>query len=311
LPSGQAPRTGSDVEVENLMSAERFLVAQSLDELLTHAPRRVVSVGLLGDPAGTTFPEATKFTRPTWDDDVAATFNTRLPLEHLVEAAESDRLPDRLRRRVAQAAFARSVVLKRTDAGTQSARVLQRLVPALRPDLDRYLRASGDDERNRMGTLILLRTPGLSAFVIGGDTDYSYRQTEPARSFRHGLPRNWWCPLTEGPPSGAAGMILGAAPLPFPSFVTEMQRSDAQSELEALTAAGEPREFLTAAAISWALERRFDPDAAEALALAIDGWRWSPCTYGTKSDLPRRAFVALHRQFPGSEWARRTKYWYE
>jgi hypothetical protein len=48
-----------------------------------------------------------------------------------------------------------------------------------------------------------------------------------------------------------------------------------------------------------------------ATAWAIDGWRWSACEGGAKSDLPRRAFVLLHRQFPRSEWAMRTKYWYD
>ena len=73
--------------------------------------------------------------------------------------------------------------------------------------------------------------------------------------------------------------------------------------------AGEPRAWLTTAALEWARTAPGDGRAAEALALAIEGWRWSPCDYGSKSDLPRRAFTALHRQFPGSEWARRTRYW--
>jgi len=52
--------------------------------------------------------------------------------------------------------------------------------------------------------------------------------------------------------------------------------------------------------------------AQETIALAIEGWRWSPCgTTESKSSFPREAFALLHRQFPDSEWAKKTKYWYD
>ena len=81
-------------------------------------------------------------------------------------------------------------------------------------------------------------------------------------------------------------------------------------EIAQLNAAGEPRAVLATAALEWARTSPGDSRAAEALALAVEGWRWSPCSYGTRSDLPRRAFTTLHQKFPDSEWARRTKYWY-
>jgi len=83
------------------------------------------------------------------------------------------------------------------------------------------------------------------------------------------------------------------------------------AEVEALRAIGDARAYATRGAIEWARSHPSDPLAAEALALAIDGWRWSACNDGPKSDLPRRAFALLHRQFPQSEWAMRTKYWYD
>jgi len=99
--------------------------------------------------------------------------------------------------------------------------------------------------------------------------------------------------------------------VPFPTFITDSERQATATELEALKAAGTPREYLATGAIDWARQRRADPEAAEALALAIEGWRWSPCSYdGPKSDLPSRAFALLHRQFPDSEWAKKTRYWY-
>jgi hypothetical protein len=48
--------------------------------------------------------------------------------------------------------------------------------------------------------------------------------------------------------------------------------------------------------------------AAEALSIAVNRWKYT-CT--DQSDLPRIAFQLLHRQLPDTEWAKRTKYWYQ
>jgi hypothetical protein len=116
--------------------------------------------------------------------------------------------------------------------------------------------------------------------------------------------------VEDSPGEGAATILVGGG-VAFPPFITEAERREVATEVGALKAAGRAREYLTAAAIDWARQQRTDPEAAEALALAIEGWRWSSCYDEKKSDLPRRAFASLHRQFPGSEWAKRTQYWYD
>ena len=185
----------------------------------------------------------------------------------------------------------------------------------MRADLDRYLAATTDDDRARVGTLTLLRSSGLSINVRGMDTDYSYALVEPARRFGHAyFQKNWWCPGELRPDSGSGSLTYGTdQPMPYPSFVTVAERANVDAELTALRALGEPRVFFMSTAIAWARARPADPLAAEALALSIEGWRWSACDFsaGTKSSLPSRAFALLHRQFPDSEWARRTRYWYD
>jgi hypothetical protein len=234
-----------------------------------------------------------------------------MPLERLVAAAESSRLPARLRLRVAQAAFTRAALLDRPAAAVRAARVAASLAPTMRADLGRYIAASDAAARKRIAALTLLRTPGLSINVGGRDTDDSYQRDTPSRRFGHAFPRNWWCGIDDRA-DGTALPLLAGDGVPFPAFVTEAERRDTASELDALKAAGVPRVYLTGAAIDWARARSADPDAAEALALAIEGWRWSSCNSdGPKSDLPRRAFAVLHRQFPDSEWAKQTKYWYD
>jgi hypothetical protein len=158
----------------------------------------------------------------------------------------------------------------------------------------------------------MLRTPGLSINVGGRDDNETYKRDTPFRTFGHAFPSNWWCGVQGEAGNTATRLITGAERTPSPAFLSEAERAAVDQELAALTAAGVPRALLMSEAVAWAQTRRTDPDAAEALALAIEGWRWSPCSGQTeRSDLPSRAFALLHRQFPDSEAAKRTKYWYD
>jgi hypothetical protein len=301
-----APGAGFDRESINLLRAARFTLAPTLDEMLAAAPREVVNT--VANPRTGT-PQ--NITKPIWDDDVAAVFNSRMPLERLVAAAESTRLPGRLRLRVAQAAFTRGVLLDRPAAAVRAARVAASLAPAMRGDLGRYIAAPDEAARTRIAALTLLRTPGLSINVGGRDTDESYPRDAPSRRFGHAFPRNWWCTVEAGAAGTPLSLLTGDG-VPFPLFVSDAERRDTDRELSALNGAGAPRTYLMQEAIAWAGARRSDPEAAEALALAIEGWRWAPCGGSAPtSDLPRRAFALLHRQYPDSEWAKKTKYWYD
>ena len=308
LPAAEAP--GVDAEALNLFRAERFATARSFDELLANAPRRItVPTPFRSTVAGG--PPAT-FDRPAWDDDVAAVFNGRLPLDQLVVAVESTRLPARLRSRVAQSAFTRAVMLDRPDAGRRAAAVLRTLAPALRDDLTRYMTAPTDDARRHTAILTLLRTPGLSINVAGRDYDVLYGQVEPRRTYRNAFTMNWWCGVKDEVGNGAASLLTGPGRPPSPLFLSDAEREAAERERTRFAAAEAPRAFLIREAIAWASTRRTDPEAAEALALAIEAWRRSPCSYQEpRSDMPQRAFALLHRQFPDSEWAKKTKYWYD
>lgn len=302
--------TPYDPETLNLLDAARMSTASTLDDLLAAAPRRIVSLAVDGPPQP---PEPSQtFDRPLWDDDVATIVNARLPLETLVEAAESTRLPSRLRSRVAQAAFARAIVLQRHAEGRRAAAVLRGLAVPVRADLDRYLRASTDADRQSAALLALLRTPGLSINVQGTDTDNSYEAAEPTRVLGHAFARNWWCAPADATTAGAGVLLFGeGVERPFPPFLSEAQRSAVAQERDALAMAGNGRTYLATSVLAWANARPNDPDVPEALARVVEGWRWSPCAYGEKSTLPQRAFTALHRRYPTSAWTRRTPYWYE
>ena len=98
------------------------------------------------------------------------------------------------------------------------------------------------------------------------------------------------------------------------AFLRPEEVAAADREVEQLRALGTARDYLADEALKWALARPTDLEAAEALAQVVEGGRWTDCgayeSRGPSTALSRRAFQTLHKLFPKSEWARRTRYWY-
>jgi hypothetical protein len=138
-------------------------------------------------------PDGRTYAQPVLGEDAAAIFTSRLPLDRLVDAASSDRLPDRLRLPVAAAAFVRAIVLQREEPARRAAVVLNRLSQALQADLGRYLAAATTEERHRAAVFLLVRTPGMRPWVLGGEDEQSYASSEPVRKLDYVFHVNWWC----------------------------------------------------------------------------------------------------------------------
>ena len=309
LAKAPAPSaTGYPPEAANLLAAERFMLARTLDELMRSAPR----LSLI-ERVDTRTP--LERLTPVFDDDAGEVFSKRLTLTRLVEAVGSDTLPPRLRLRVAGAAFARAVVLRRHDEALKVAPVLKTLAPVLAKDLEAFETATDAGARHRAGVLLLLRTPGLHIDVQGLEDDWWFARGEAGRTFEHTFRRNWWCgaEATAGQPSRDRSdlipLLYGKGEVPFPPFVTTDERATVAGERAALARAGPGPNYLATEAVAWARAYPRDPLAAEALALAVEGTRWGCNDQGTTA-LSRSAFQTLHKLFPRTDWARRTKYWY-
>jgi hypothetical protein len=314
------PRAVVQSETINLLKAERFLLAPTFEDLLANAPRAIVRPGetnrvfVAGRPARRA---ETATGTPGFDEDGAIVFTRRLPLARLVQASQSTVLPDRLRARVAIAAFTRALLLRRSDAALEVLPHLKSLAPVLSADLDRYADAKTAADRHLAGIRLLLRTPGMHTSVRGIDDDVSYVAADPVRAFDHVFTRNWWCGSAPEHRIAAfpgdtvlLGLLYAAGDVPFPEFLSQDERAETETELKALAAVGPAPDYLATEAIAWARARPGDSDAAEALAHAVEGGRWG-CGGPRNPELSRRAFQTLHRQFPQSAWAKQMKYWYE
>jgi hypothetical protein len=237
-------------------------------------------------------------------------------MTRLLDAARSSILPKPMRLSIASAVLTRAILLRRDEAGLAAVDIWRTLEPSVAARFTPYVDAADAEARHRAGILMLVRYPRAQAYptAAAGAATYTNREIEHV-----GI--NWWCGATVNQDTGVSGMYrtawvsavpeivsLKTAP-DTPAFLTDAERTAAQAELEAMAALGTAPNYLADEAVAWARAAPQDVRAAEALARAVEGTRWG-CTDDKTGAASRRAFQTLHRLFPKSTWAARTKYWY-
>jgi hypothetical protein len=78
------------------------------------------------------------------------------------------------------------------------------------------------------------------------------------------------------------------------------------AKLQALSAAPN---WLANQTVEFARAHPDDPRVPQALSLAVRATRYG-CTNAQTGTASKQAFDLLHRKYPNSEWARKTKFWY-
>jgi hypothetical protein len=258
----------------------------------------------------------------TLDQDAARTLTEQFPLSHLIEAAESPRLPARLRLVVAGAAWTRATELEDDVSSLRLAPTLRTLAPRLSPEIDQYLAVADAGQRHDRAVLMILRWPTFRNYVPLADwaPDGAFLHfTAPAHMSAFEIRTVWWCgfdaptyratagPYEEEPVTRLADFLPPAAGAP--SFFSEDERARAKSEWAQLAKIGAAPNYLTREAIAWAKARPDDADVPEALALAVQGTHTS-CTDKQTGPLSHEAFDLLHARYWSTSWAKKTKYWY-
>jgi hypothetical protein len=288
------PERGVNAEVSNVAKAVRLRFARTFPEFIDNLTRAALP--------GENHPAF------TLDDDAAAAFNRYLPLERWADAAASTRLSRRFRIRFAQVALTRAIVLGRDDVALRVAPILSELAPSVRQDVTRLVQATDSVTRHRAGIVLLLRTPGMTMSLWGLEDNYEDLPDEPHRSYRS-FTNYWWCRAERDSRSDLSAFLSGNEFAP-PQFLSASERAAAQRDLQLLNQHLDSEVYLTTEVLAWARATPDDPLIPESLSRAIRGWRYVRCGPEGDSPLPRQAFELLHTRYAGSDWARRTRYWY-
>jgi len=247
-----------------------------------------------GKPAKRLYPQLTF--------NAAVIINERMPLELLVQAAQSPQLPKNLRLRLAPAVWARSALLERPDLAQTIAPDVVILRPELKPFITAYQQAEGPAERRFLAAFTIAHFPGLRPLVEDGAprvTRFDY-----ADNYRD----NWWCHNAELDEfSWDSSYVERARSVPEPAFLTAEQRDSGRKDHLQLVQIGKPGDFLPAILIDWARRHPNDPRVPESLHFA---WRVVRFSCDEPRNRTREIFLLLHSRYPDSPWTRKTRHWY-
>lgn len=300
----------------NLLNEERLKVASGLEDFLQHAPETPVPSEIdlnTGEDVPAESAES-KPSEPLFNHYAAEFFVKRLPLDMLIQAADSPTLPKHLRRELARSAWVRSILLEDLNSAAKLQPVIQELDLPLWNTMELFRTAQTAAEKHFAGVFIILNNPGMKPAVK--ESSLRGATLGELDSYHD----NWWCTNMNG---GANwGQSYGGYDketnlkfvdrdpnFPFPEWLTETQKDAARSEWGKLSTIGTAPNYLTEQVLAYAKLRPHDPSVPQSLHLAVRSTRYG-CSNIETSRLSKTAFNLLHEHYPQSEWSAKTKYYY-
>lgn len=298
----------------NQFLALRMPLARSFDEFLRYAPRAATTDRFYNMKPGSPI---------LLDQDSREVFNRRLSLTLLEQAAQSELIPELVRREMALVAWARAGLIDELGIQVRLTPLVREHWPALAADLDQFAAAADPVERKRTFLYALLRYPGIRPVLR-----VSIHRAAPINQIDN-LRDNWWCGMEstlDSPKSNYEHQMLLNYESRNPrarqgtgsqadwsdeelAFLSEIEKEEAEQQIQKLRVLETGPNYLSAQAIQWAKDAPNDPRVAEALHLAVRTTRYG-CVDDETSGFSKAAFRLLHRRYPNSEWAKKTKYWY-
>jgi len=284
------------VSSRNLILGERLKLARNWSEFLRYAPRRPEPHLEVFDnhelPAKA--PPTPSGTAPLFDWDVIEIMNAQVPLSLWIDASRNALVPVHLQLQIAQAGWMRAVLLDRHSEARQLIGRVVQIQPAFANPTREYLAATDREASQRAALLLILRTPGLRPDLYPLD----------------GVPVNLASSMRDG--GGRWGFAKGPSSTPRETyFLRASQREQNENEHGQLAQrAPFGATYLAEQSVKWAQSRPNDERVPEVLHLAVQATR-SGMKDERTGEFSRQAFTLLHKNFPQSEWTKKTKYWYK
>jgi hypothetical protein len=253
-----------------------------------------------------------------FDTDIAITFNQYMPLRLLAKAAESKTLPDNLRFQVAQATWARAVMLDKPEVAHRMSPILIACRATWKPVLDTYDAATTPVDRHANGLLALMRFASTEPSVREGEERGSFATFDDFRN-------NWWCTTVPKPGESVSNYPTipnstdTQKPLPSPPpFLTAGDLAEAKSEVAVIRAIPIASTYFAQQALTFMRDHPTDIRTPEILGYANRVLR-STCrndpSYNVKpgpmntATFAHALFDALHQHYPHSPWTARFPTW--
>jgi hypothetical protein len=226
------------------------------------------------------------------DEDFPLAVFRYMALPELKTLAAHPRLPARWKAPLQETMMARALILGDEATALSLLDPLAKGRKTTEQLYVRYRNARPGDERKLAGALLLVNTPEFNPKVVDA----------------YGASRDWGC---------GSGVKPDEAPPPAqpPRFLTSEQLAAAAQEQQALLKLPLRSEFMAPPLLAWAKTKPADDEAPKALHFLVASTRLE-CPYGTareekdqaRARYSKEAFQLLHKNWPGSTWAKATKY---
>ncbi len=231
--------------------------------------------------------------------------NEVAPISTITALANDETLPAKVRTDIAQAGWVRSVILKDEKAALTLTPVLSKLMPQLSKQLTTYTTAATGDEKDFAALSVILHNPGMRPYVTSGlPRETPFDKIDNYRD-------NWWC---QDPPIANHGYDSETGekkvdPTPMVAFLTADERKQGLKQYKDLTALGTAPNLLAQRVLKLAKAKPKDPRFPEVLHLVVTSTRYG-CTDDKTTPLSKQVFQELHKNYPGSPWTKKTKFWF-
>lgn len=291
----------------NAFLSQRMAVARNFSEFLTYAPRTLLDKNSEGASALLgCISEAQQNHKPVncqveeaplqFAEDATVILNSQVPLNLLIEAANSSNLPANLRQEVTLASWVRSVLLNDAESAAK-----------LLPLLPESVRKTAGAGIGFPAVFTILHNPGLQPYFEPGISRLA------SYGYFNDFHDNWWCNNLQMQGEEAPQKQQPLAPV---AFLSSEDQKVAEIQRQRLMQLPCGPAVLGQQVVSYAQANPSDPNIPEALALVVRASHYgrrewgndpmkSPTTAASKA-----AFQLLHTRYPKSPWTTKTPYYY-
>ena len=297
----------------NMLRAERLRLARDWPEFLRYATRKPVATSIFDDSDDPMTEDETKAHPVAFDEDAAEALDRATPLSLWIEAVRPGSFPEALQAGISRTGWVRAVLLGDVASARTLAQRTADLNPELRAEMQSYLAEKDPAAAHFAAVFLMLRGPGFEPAVRAGFG----RQDKVMESDI--LRDNWWL---LGPPSPANSddafpamheALYDLYPdgrfIP-PAFLPTDRRAAGEGEWQKIQdRAASGVDYLCGEAIGWSKSHPRDSRVPQALHECVVATHYGP-TDKASTGFSKQAFEILHRNYPNSEWAKQTKYWY-
>jgi hypothetical protein len=180
----------------------------------------------------------------------------------------------------------------------------------LAPSLPKAVRDTAGSGIGFPADLAILRNPGIRPYLeLGVSRVASFSYFDDLRD-------NWWCKPWGDPQNYE--QAKNPTQLPIPPFLPPDELARAASEYQHLQQFPDSVIVIGQRVLDYAKSHPDDPLVPEALALTVRAGHYACQPYNTTGDpdkseytpISKQAFEFLHRRYPKSPWALKTRYYY-